>query len=237
MKKLLTLIVLLAGLATSASALEYEPESGLTFQGLFGLNMSNFRGDLFTNAGGNIDSKVNPSFNVGVRGEYMLPNCKGVFVNLGANFSMKGAKGDVIDASGRPAVQKARAGYIEIPFHVGYRYNFSDLLGVYADFGPYFALGICGKSICDYDDDSIDNVSTRFFRKDQTFGNIQRFDSGLGCRVGAEYDNHHSLTFGFDWGLTDMYTNEYRKEFYQSYNQYLDKMKNFNASITYGYRF
>ena len=128
MKKLLTLIVLLAGLATSASALEYEPESGLTFQGLFGLNMSNFRGSF-------IDTSVKPSFNAGVRGEYMLPNCKGVFVNFGLNYTMKGAKADFVDTS-YPGTLKARAGYVEIPLHVGYRYNFSDLLGVYADFGP-----------------------------------------------------------------------------------------------------
>ena len=228
MKKLLTLIVLLAGLATSASALEYEPESGLTFQGLFGLNMSNFRGSF-------IDTSVKPSFNAGVRGEYMLPNCKGVFVNFGLNYTMKGAKSDAPGGT-----LKARAGYVEIPLHVGYRYNFSDLLGVYADFGPYFALGVNGKSIKDYETDSMDDVTMRFFRKlNGEFGDIQRFDSGLGCRVGAEYDNHHSLTFGFDWGLTDMFTDKFRKSYSldPTHTVSLDKMKNFNASITYGYRF
>ena len=44
MKKIFTLIVAMVAMTTSAMALDNEPEEGLTFQGLFGLNLSNFRG-------------------------------------------------------------------------------------------------------------------------------------------------------------------------------------------------
>ena len=226
MKKIFTLIVAMVAMTTSAMALDNEPEEGLTFQGLFGLNLSNFR------AGGT-NADIKPGFNLGARGEYMLPGCHGVFVNAGVNYTMKGAKSE-----GLAATMKARACYVEIPVHVGYRYNFSNGFGVYTDFGPYFALGINGKTILDYDDDLLDDVKTRFFRKDDgSFGDIQRFDFGLGFRVGAEYINHHSLTLGCDWGITDMYTKDYRKAWKEASGYAVDPMKNFNLSITYGYRF
>lgn len=226
MKKFFTLMIAMVAMTTSAMALDNEPEEGLTFQGLFGLNLSNFR------AGGT-NADIKPGFNLGARGEYMLPGCHGVFVNAGVNYTMKGAKSD-----GLGGTLKARACYVEIPVHVGYRYNFSNDFGVYTDFGPYFALGINGKSIMDFDDDLLDDVKTRFFRKDDgSFGDIQRFDFGLGFRVGAEYINHHSLTLGCDWGITDMYTKDYRKAWKEASGYAVDPMKNFNLSITYGYRF
>lgn len=237
MKKFFTFVVALVTFAGSANALENVPEPGLTFQGLFGLNVSNFRGDY-------LDTSLKPGFNFGARAEYMLPGCAGVFVNLGANYTMKGAKYDFTYMEGLtgpeiPATAKARACYIEIPLHVGYRYNFSENLGVFADFGPYFALGINGKSILDIDDDTVDNIKKRFFRNEEgTFGDIQRFDFGLGCRIGVEYYNHHSLNAGFDWGITDMYTGNFRKAYATNFpGLSLDPMKNFNFSLTYGYRF
>lgn len=226
MKKIFTLILALVAVASSAMALEYEPESGLTYQAQFGMNISNFRGQP-------IGTDPKPGFNLGVRAEYMLPGCAGVYLNAGALYGMKGAQ---IDAIG--GTLKARACYAEIPIHVGFRYNVIEDLGLYADFGPYFAIGTNGKSLMDFDDDAMDDIKTRFFRKDDgDFGDIQRFDFGLGFRVGAEYINHHSLTVGMDWGITDMYTGDYRKAYKIQTGVALDPMKNFNASISYAYRF
>lgn len=226
MKKIFTLILALVAVASSAMALEYEPESGLTYQAQFGMNISNFRGTA-------IGTDPKPGFNLGVRAEYMLPGCAGVYLNAGALYGMKGAQVDAIGGT-----LKARACYAEIPIHVGFRYNVIEDLGLYADFGPYFAIGTNGKSLMDYDDDAMDDIKTRFFRKDDgDFGDIQRFDFGLGFRVGAEYINHHSLTVGMDWGITDMYTDDYRKAFKIQYGVALTPMKNFNASISYAYRF
>ena len=55
--------------------------------------------------------------------------------------------------------------------------------------------------------------------------------------MGAEYANHHSLTFSFDWGLTDMYRDNYRRKQFENLGFELPELKNFNAGITYGYRF
>ena len=58
----------------------------------------------------------------------------------------------VVGAEGRDMTVKYRPYYIEIPLHVGYRYNVLENLGVYADFGPYFAIGVNGKEKFDFTD-------------------------------------------------------------------------------------
>ena len=237
MKKIFALALAAIMCASSAKALEYIPESGFTVQGLFGMNISNFR-----QPNSLVDGLTDPKagFNLGVRGEYMLPSCYGVFVNLGVNYTMKGAKMDV--AASLPddysCTVKFRPCYIEIPLHVGYRFNVLDNLGVFADFGPYFAIGVNGKEKFEFDVDAVEDYSKKFFRNSKMIlGEIQRYDFGLGFRVGAEYANHHSLNFSFDWGLTDMYRDSYRREFFEKNRFELGKLKNFNAGITYGYRF
>ena len=237
MKKIFALALAAIMCASSAKALEYIPESGFTVQGLFGMNISNFR-----HPDAAFDGLTDPKagFNLGVRGEYMLPSCYGVFVNLGVNYTMKGAKMDV--AASLPddysCTVKYRPCYIEIPLHVGYRFNVLDNLGIFADFGPYFAIGVNGKEKFEFDGDAVEDRSTKFFRNSKMIlGEIQRYDFGLGFRVGAEYANHHSLNFSFDWGLTDMYRDSYRREFFEKNGFELGKLKNFNAGITYGYRF
>lgn len=237
MKKIFALALAAIMCASSAKALEYIPESGFTVQGLFGMNISNFR-----HPDAAFDGLTDPKagFNLGVRGEYMLPSCYGVFVNLGVNYTMKGAKMDV--AASLPddysCTVKFRPCYIEIPLHVGYRFNVLDNLGVFADFGPYFAIGVNGKEKFEFDGDAVEDYSKKFFRNSKMIlGEIQRYDFGLGFRVGAEYANHHSLNFSFDWGLTDMYRDSYRREFFKQNGFELGKLKNFNAGITYGYRF
>ena len=237
MKKIFALALAAIMCASSAKALEYIPESGFTVQGLFGMNISNFR-----HPDAAFDGLTDPKagFNLGVRGEYMLPSCYGVFVNLGVNYTMKGAKMDV--AASLPddysCTVKFRPCYIEIPLHVGYRFNVLDNLGIFADFGPYFAIGVNGKEKTEFDGDAVEDYSKKFFRNSKMIlGEIQRYDFGLGFRVGAEYANHHSLNFSFDWGLTDMYRDSYRREFFKENGFELGKLKNFNAGITYGYRF
>ena len=237
MKKIFALALAAIMCASSAKALEYIPESGFTVQGLFGMNISNFR-----HPDAAFDGLTDPKagFNLGVRGEYMLPSCYGVFVNLGVNYTMKGAKMDV--AASLPddysCTVKFRPCYIEIPLHVGYRFNVLDNLGIFADFGPYFAIGVNGKEKTEFEGDAVEDYSKKFFRNSKMIlGEIQRYDFGLGFRVGAEYANHHSLNFSFDWGLTDMYRDSYRREFFEKNGFELGKLKNFNAGITYGYRF
>ncbi|MDY4743769.1 MAG: porin family protein, partial [Bacteroidaceae bacterium] len=173
MKKIFALALAAIMCASSAKALEYIPESGFTVQGLFGMNISNFR-----HPDAAFDGLTDPKagFNLGVRGEYMLPSCYGVFVNLGVNYTMKGAKMDV--AASLPddysCTVKYRPCYIEIPLHVGYRFNVLDNLGVFADFGPYFAIGVNGKEKTEFEGDAVEDYSKKFFRNSKMIlGEIQ----------------------------------------------------------------
>ena len=166
MKKLLTLALAAIMCAGSAKALDYVPEPGFTFQGFFGMNISNFR---YTDSPADCLTDPKAGFNIGVRGEYMLPSCYGVFVNLGIGYTMKGAKLNdvVVGVDGRDVTVKYRPYYIEIPLHVGYRYNVLENLGVYADFGPYFAIGVNGKEKYDFDSDAVEDYSHKFFRNNK----------------------------------------------------------------------
>ncbi len=235
MKKYLMMAVA-AIFATNAMALDYIPESGLSWQGIVGFNVSNLKGIDY-------DGKVGVNF--GLKAEYMLPNAKGTYINAGIDWTQKGAKADILAADPTTllptkAVNKLQAHYLEIPIHVGWRYNFSEKYGVYADFGPYFAIGVTGKNRIKYDDDAIDDTHTMYFGKHFDGYNtraIQRFDCGVGFRIGGEYNNQYSINFAADFGITDAYTDKYRKAVKTATGFSLDKLKNRNFTITFGYRF
>lgn len=218
MRKLIIAAMALICSGTSALALDNEPEEGLTHRVYVGMSVSNIR-----HTWG--DPKVGHT--LGYIGEFVLPGCAGTFVNFGFDYSMLGDKqpGYVINIPNpldpdNPTIeeydpQKLRLHYFSIPLHVGYRYNVIDDLGLYADFGPYFGLGIAGK---------YSETKVNYFKHSQ--GDSNRFDCGLGFRVGAEYNDHLSLTFGFNWGLTKHYDVVNGKD-----------PKNFFSTITLGYRF
>lgn len=259
MKKFLSLAmaVLFAG---SAVALDNVPKAGTTYQVNVGFNVTNISG--FDLMDSNVDGTFNPKLgvNVGAKVEFMLPNAYGTFINLGLDWTQKGARKTVtsiLDHDEEMTV-KMQAHYIEIPIHVGYRYNISKHLGVYGEVGPYFATGVTGKYKYTYD--AADDKSEMLFGKRMysTFiaptnpdesgsqgakiRTLQRFDCGFGFRVGVEYNNQYSLNIGGDWGLLDLYTKDLRKEYANLYKlknngANLPEFKHHNITITFGYRF
>ena len=236
MKRILLSLIALAITVASANAPNhYYEEKNVSFMGLFGMNISNMH---YKNQPG---MELNPKagFNLGVRAEYVLPSCHGVFVNAGLEYTMKGGRDKIEvgidDMLGIGCTYIARPCYISIPVHVGYRYDVLDVLGVYADFGPYFAIGTNGKFRTKFDDFS-DDVTERIFKKDDGMRSSKRFDCGLGFRVGAEYAKHYNFILGFDWGLTDMYTQDMKHYLHQE-GATDAACKNFCASLTFGYRF
>ncbi len=238
MKKLF-MLALVAIFAGNAMALENVPKTGLTWIGYVGMNASGLSNSVLNGKAG---------LNVGFKGEYVLPNAYGTYINAGVNWSMKGGKKEFFDPSASAIdgtsvatkyTVKYAPSYLEIPIHVGFRYNINTKFGVYGELGPYFAIGVTGKGKCKYDNDLVKDESFMFFGKNFDFDNmkgIQRFDCGFGFRVGAEYNNQYSLNLGYDWGFTDMFTDKYRTA-YAIGGGSLPKMKNHNLSITFGYRF
>ena len=245
MKKIFLFITALALCAGNAMAFNNEPEEGLTWMGLFGMNISKLQ-----NHGYN--GKVGAM--MGIRADYMLPNAHGAYITSGLDWTMKGGKLSLLADVGneqigsRDATAKYNLHYLEIPVRAGFRYNATEELGFYGEVGPYFAIGIGGRHKMTIDGDGTDvrkaedeftfkafkNSFDPEYPDNRTF---QRWDAGISFRVGAEYEGHYNLMFGCDWGLADIYRDNLRDAYYEKFNTRLPKVHNFNFSITLGYRF
>ncbi len=238
MKKFFSLLIVLAMCSGNVMALDNEPEEGISFMGLFGMNVSKLQNHEY-------NAKVGAT--MGIRADYVLPNAHGTYITAGVDWTMKGGKlsySEMVGTTNVDATAKYALHYFEVPIRVGFRYNASDELGLYGEVGPYFAIGVGGKHKVKLDMDGdaanqIEDAGTyKAFRNygypDKTF---QRWDAGIGFRVGAEYNEHYNLMLGCDWGLADIYRNSLRDDFHDNTGTSLPKVHNFNFSITLGYRF
>lgn len=244
MKRFFYFLLALTMVSNNVMAFDYEPEEGLTYMGIFGMNVSKLQNYHYS-------SKVGAT--MGLRLDYMLPHAHGAYITSGLDWTMKGGKTSVVALVGNTeydATLKYSMHYFEIPIHAGFRYNFNENIGVYAEFGPYFSVGVGGKHKANIDGDGEAVREEEEANTHKAFKNygypqesFQRWDAGLGFRVGAEYNEHYNLIIGCDWGLTDMYRNSYRDAYYDAHKTpdgksiSLPKVKNFNLSVTLGYRF
>ena len=152
-------------------------------------------------------------FNVGALAECNFTD--NIFMTGALKYSQKGVAWDGIMSNGGDL--KANPGYIEIPIHVGYRYSFNDKFSLFADFGPYFAVGVSGEYKADgYTSESFYDCSIPDL-------NGKSFDMVLGASGGAEYSNIQ-LRIGYDFGLTKAF-------------DATDSAKNRNFYVGVGYMF
>ena len=245
MKKIFFLIIVLALGTNNAKAFKYESEEGLTWMGLFGMNISALQ---------NHDYKAKAGAMMGARADYMLPHAHGAYLTAGLDWTMKGGKkSETVNlASGTyNGTGKYNLNYIEIPVRAGFRYNFSESIGVYGEVGPYFAIGVGGRHKLSIDGDGPDVRTAEDEGTYRAFANLnninqktfQLWDAGIGFRVGVEYNEHYNLMLGCDWGLTDMFRDSLRDDYWTytettlGAGQRLPKVHNFNFNITVGYRF
>jgi len=238
MKKLFYFIIALILNTGNAMAFENEPEEGLSWMGLFGMNITKIQNNGY-------GAKVGAM--MGVRADYVLPKAHGTYITAGIDWSMKGGKTSVlydnnnIEAKGS---LKYALHYIEVPVRVGFRYNLSEDLGFYGELGPYFSVGIGGRHKCSID---ADGDAARELEDEQSFKafknygypipSFQRWDAGIGFRIGAEYNQRYNLLIGADWGLADIFRGSLRDEYFNQTGVRLPKPRNFNFSFTLGYRF
>lgn len=153
------------------------------------------------------ESKI--GFNLGLRGEYNFS--KNVYVNAGLLWSMKGVKYGDGNVKDNPS-------YLEIPIAVGGRYFISDGLSIFAETGPYFAVGVCGKSKAETKVGNIEStVKVDYFGDD----GAKRFDAGWGLRAGVEV-NKFQVHLGYEHGFVNIYD---------------DNCKNWNFNVGVSYMF
>lgn len=241
MKKLLSLSLAIAlamnGSVAHAFEFEHEPQPGFTFMGLLGMNVSKLQNHAY---GGKVGGTA------GGRVDFMLPKAHGTYLTAGVDWTMKGGRtsgSDVLGDREVSATSKYNLHYFEVPIRVGFRYNLSENLGLYGEFGPYFAVGVGGKHRLNISEDgeaANKMEDERTFKAFKNYGypamTFQRWDAGLGFRVGAEYNEHYNLLIGCDWGLADIYRDSLRDAYFDKLGTRLPKVKNFNFSITVGYR-
>lgn len=174
-------------------------QEGLKWGVMAGMNSSNFSTD-------GSDSKV--GFHVGVKTEKYLPQiAQGVYFDMAALLSLKGAK-----VNGGDASLKFNPYYLEIPIHMGYKYDVNENFAIFGNFGPYFAVGLFGKMKAT--GDLIEESGlTRLHDSAKVFGyyGIDRFDFGLGLKAGVEFCLKYQISIGYDWGLIDNIDNSSNK--------------------------
>ena len=127
MKKILVLFALLM-----TGVMGIHAQEGLKWGAMAGMNFSKFSSDGF-------DSKV--GFHVGIKAEKDLSQiAQSVYLDMAALLSLKGAQ-----ASAGGASLKINPYYLEIPIHMGYKHAVTENISLFANFGPYFAVGLFGK--------------------------------------------------------------------------------------------
>ena len=145
-------------------------------------------------------------FNVGVKGELgLLQASEGWFMDFSALLSSHGWKSVAYyDKATATSLQwKATPYYLSIPVHVGYKFRCSDKLKLFVSAGPYAGIGLFGKETLT---STLAGKSTTSTVSNNIFAdNVhERFDWGLGCRLGAELYGHWQLSVGYDWGMKDI---------------------------------
>ena len=240
MKKFFYLIIALALGTGNAMAFEFDndPESGLSWMGIFGMNISKLQ---------NSDYGAKAGATFGIRADYMLPKAHGTYLTAGVDWSMKGGKAsdNIFNLAGQSVgSSKYVLHYIEVPIRVGFRYNALENLGFYGELGPYFAVGVGGSHSASI---GLDGQEARVMEDAESFNafknyddltrSFQRWDAGIGFRIGAEYEQHYNVMIGAEWGLADFYRTSLRDRYFDVTGIALPKVHNFNFSITVGYRF
>lgn len=167
-----------------------------------GLNSSKFHSNLNLSPYG--ESKL--GFHLGVRSTCVFSNSNsGLYSNVGLFLSQKGMQFTVPRVPSEHG--KIELYYLELPVHLGYKYAFNNKVALFGEVGPYVALGLFGNTTT-YGEvgTSYNNgqAMIEFGKKiNPSFNAFDRFDAGVGFRVGAELFKHLNLSVGYDWGLVN----------------------------------
>lgn len=148
-----------------------------------GVNTSDFSGGLNTSN--------RAGFNAGLTARLNLP--ANFYVGANAEITQKGAKLKHFKSiEGSDVESKANPLFLQIPVHLGYKYNLGLSARLRVEAGPYWAYGIGGK---------IKGDGKKFdFFGDNTF---KKNDFGFGVAVGFDFWKL-GVDLGYDFGLTNL---------------------------------
>lgn len=192
MKKILFFSLLL--LSVSISSYGQNLKVGITG----GLNIS---------SPSNYDSKA--GFNVGIKGELGLPKVsQGLYLDFGVLLSSQGWESTwYYDAQKKQSTQwKGNPYFLNIPIHIGYKFSLGRSTALFAHAGPYIGIGLFGKNKLVTETDAGKRTTTTL--ADNTFSDkqLERFDWGIGGKIGVEFAKRIQVALGYDWGLRNLKT-------------------------------
>lgn len=194
MKKLSLLIALVLTLASTASFAQTTSKWGI------------YAGTNFNKTSKVVDGaekKMATGFDLGAK--YQLHFNSGLFLDFGLGFDYKNIKNKALGIT----IERQALG-LQVPIHVGYMYNINDSFAVFGSAGPYMTIGMSGKYKI------TDEVSEDLYESES---GDERFEVGLGAKVGVQFIKHIQVSLGYDFGLTEL-------------NEYTDGLK--NRTLTFG---
>lgn len=205
------------GLCLISSALSLQAQSGdrLRFGIEAGYTINNFtNSNRYCRLGGF----------VGVRAEY--DHNQSLYFAGGLRFISKGT--DSLNGYDGAADDYYTPSYIEMPLSVGIYKQYTKRLRIFAETGPYLAIGVGGRYAGSYSDMGPEYYKSwdyHFFSKGN--GNPRRFDPGWGARVGFRC-KHVNVSVGYEIGFCTLAKGG-------KINSDLSDMRNssFNVGLTY----
>ena len=106
-----------------------------------------YQGANFTKDAKDSNSKLNHGFRIGAAIDYafVTSDTYDLSVQLGANYSMKGAGKNTFSIGSKSAEAKTTLQYVDVPILLNSRFKLSESFNVFVNFGPYLAYGISAK--------------------------------------------------------------------------------------------
>jgi hypothetical protein len=141
-------------------------------------------------------------FHAGAKAEFNLSKAyNGLYISSAVLFSLKGREREYFIYGGGKQKDKESNYFLDIPVHLGYRYAFNDNIALFGSFGPYVGIGLFGKNKIDPAMEHKGYKTTNIYGSK---GYLNRFDFGLGLRVGVDLSKKVQFSVGYDLGLKNM---------------------------------
>ncbi|MDL2315138.1 PorT family protein, partial [Bacteroidales bacterium OttesenSCG-928-C19] len=203
MKKLTMILTLAVAFTMGTKAYAQE---GFSFGVKAGGNLSKFYGE-----DGFDEGKMKFGFQVGATVEYGFTD--NLFLGSGLEFTTKGIRykrdltfPSMVGTDNKATLKTTQTPmYLQLPIHIGYKFNITDKINIILETGPYIAFGLGGKvkqSLDGTDRYDFDIDFTDFFG-DEESGRAKRFDFGISNAIGTELGNV-VIKIGYEWGLMNI---------------------------------
>lgn len=177
------------------------------------------------------NSKLGHGFRIGAAIDYafVTSDTYDLSVQLGANYSMKGAGKSYFTIGSKSAETKTTLQYVDVPILLNSRFKLSDSFNAFVNFGPYLAYGLSAKESHSENIFGIELKPNSNLFKTGRGGSgdpiFKSFDYGVQVGAGVEM-NKVMIGVGTQYGLTSIYKND--KD---------GKNKNISFYASVGYRF